>query len=784
MRSHRPGRRPAARAAAGLRVRSSSARVAASRFFALAASPGEIDEAVFAGAVTRFDLFDLSPQAPGFPVWILLGRALLPFCVTPFNALATASTVLAAVARSRALRLGAAGRRRLGGARGRRLRGVALPGRLGQRRARLLGHAGDGPASSARSRASRLPRSGARRTRRAGARCRRAARAPPRARGGPSRRRGLPASGRTSSSPSVRRSSSSDVPPRVPRWDRRDAVVSFVGAALAGTAAWVVWLFAQAGGAPGLFASLSERAGFRAHAFATGTVGTLLDSFLVRDFLSPRRAALVVLVVAAVGPRRARDPEAPRRASTSSLVLVPTLPLALVPPQPRDVALLGPVRARPRARRRRGARGASSGRGRSRSARRSLAAGFFAREAWPDVVTSAHEETPPIAAIRDARALRPPGPRDDRGGRGLPRLPPDGAVGGPARRLGLHGRGVRLGAAPDEQAARPPRGLHGRARAARPPRPALEDVVPRRPCGRERSATAASSPSPCATRRRRSSARASASKESAPGRPSFRWAGPSARLLVAGGPGPALGDALGRAARPRPARRRSPSRRPARGGVLVSRAVAPGPFDLTIVDRPVFGPMPGPAEYVISCDRPVDLPPARRRDAAREGLLHVPRGDVLASARSALDAAGRAARGRPRGAGRRPLRPRRASGAREDRGHGPRPPLDDRRARVVLLGARARLRSGARRPPRARGRGRPKDVAIYVNGVLAADACASGRASPRRLGASPAGGRGSPRGPRAARGSSSARRRTVPKAPATGDDTRALGVAVDRIAFE
>src|ERR1017187_8884840 len=70
--------------------------VAASRFFALAHSPGEIDEAIFAGAVTRFDLFDLSPQAPGFPVWILLGRALLPFCVTPFNALATASTLLAA----------------------------------------------------------------------------------------------------------------------------------------------------------------------------------------------------------------------------------------------------------------------------------------------------------------------------------------------------------------------------------------------------------------------------------------------------------------------------------------------------------------------------------------------------------------------------------------------------------------------------------------------------------------------------------------------------------------
>src|ERR1019366_2267427 len=84
------------------------------------------------------------------------------------------------------------------------------------------------------------------------------------------------------------------------RHDRADAAWTFGLSALAGTAAWFVWLFAHGGGVPGLFASLSERAGFRAHAFATGTVGSLLDSFLVRDFLSWRRA-LVVLAVAAAG---------------------------------------------------------------------------------------------------------------------------------------------------------------------------------------------------------------------------------------------------------------------------------------------------------------------------------------------------------------------------------------------------------------------------------------------------------------------------------------------------
>src|SRR5512143_3350640 len=72
--------------------------VAASRFFARADAPGENDEAIFAGAVTRYDLFDLSPQAPGFPLWILIGRLLHPVVPNPFSALAVASTLTAALA--------------------------------------------------------------------------------------------------------------------------------------------------------------------------------------------------------------------------------------------------------------------------------------------------------------------------------------------------------------------------------------------------------------------------------------------------------------------------------------------------------------------------------------------------------------------------------------------------------------------------------------------------------------------------------------------------------------
>ena len=66
----------------------------ATRFLAIAAAPGEIDEAVFAGAVTRFDLAELSPQAPGFPAWILIGRALRPLVPSPFHALAVGATLL------------------------------------------------------------------------------------------------------------------------------------------------------------------------------------------------------------------------------------------------------------------------------------------------------------------------------------------------------------------------------------------------------------------------------------------------------------------------------------------------------------------------------------------------------------------------------------------------------------------------------------------------------------------------------------------------------------------
>jgi hypothetical protein len=98
-------------------------------------------------------------------------------------------------------------------------------------------------------------------------------------------------------------------------------------------------------------------------------------------------------------------------------------------------------------------------------------------------------------------------------------------------------------------------------------------------------------------------------KESIPGRPSFRWAGPSARLLVPQDQGPLAATLSGE--RPGYAGPATLTVSEAGSGrILVTRLLEPGPFELTVLDRPVFGPMPGPGAYVISCDRVVDLPAA------------------------------------------------------------------------------------------------------------------------------------------------------------------------------
>ncbi|HEV8267485.1 MAG TPA: hypothetical protein VGR00_04600, partial [Thermoanaerobaculia bacterium] len=96
-------------------------------------------------------------------------------------------------------------------------------------------------------------------------------------------------------------------------------------------------------------------------------------------------------------------------------------------------------------------------------------------------------------------------------------------------------------------------------------------------------------------------------KESSPGAPSFRWAGPSAHLLVPGLEGPPVALLSGE--------------RPPEGGEMtlrvtdhrsgkeiLSRRIVPGPFEVALVSPPVFGPLPSPVELVLSCDHPIPLP--------------------------------------------------------------------------------------------------------------------------------------------------------------------------------
>ncbi len=746
--------------------------IVASRFLAIAASPGEIDEAVFAGAVTRFDLFDLSPQAPGFPVWILLGRALLPFCVTPFNALATASTVLAAAGM---LALWAFGRRIVGGWAA--LAGVVFAAALPVVWINGGRAFSDTPATAlflcalaclAISDERRSPNQTRWREMIAARRA---------------RLLGIAAGLLAAAGAGVRPHLVLAFGPVLllwagrlaMRWDRRDAVLSFLGAGLAGTAAWFAWLFAQAGGSTGLFASLSERASFRTHALATGTLGTLGDSFVVRDFLSPRRAALV-FAVAAVG-LVALALKRRRGAVDLVVILLPTffslwtlhsramsrysVPFVLVLALAVGAGLEAILRKGPLV-----------------FLAALLAAGIYAREAWPDVSESANEETPPIAAIRALERWVHPGRET---------IVADGDFQAFLRTERWEGRLVAWGYTDGEMAAAPRQTNKRLVRlsdfTAEPDPPDRRDAVwstwlkggrVAEMLGNRRLLVVATrDPAPPLF------GPGFGPKESAPGRPSFRWAGPRAHLLVAQDQGPLAATLSGE--RPGAAGPTTLTVTQAGSGrVVLSRVVEPGPFDVTILDRPVFGPMPGPADYVISCDRTVDLPPfpdgarpARGCFTILESTISRPPEHVWMrlGARAVADL-----------------------GAPDDGRYDP----DGFWAREKVADAGPDLRwtkgsaslawaplagfSPTRVVLRARSVASPKDVSIFVDGALAAvvrvDVGLADVAAPL-----------SPAATRALSGPERARieirtATEVPRDVGKGDDTRALGIALDRIAFE
>jgi hypothetical protein len=212
----------------------------------------------------------------------------------------------------------------------------------------------------------------------------------------------------------------------------------------------------------------------------------------------------------------------------------------------------------------------------------------------------------------------------------------------------------------------------------------------------------------------------------------------------------------------------------------VSRLVEPGPFDLTILDRPVFGPMRGPADYVISCDRTMDLPPFPGGTRPAKGCFTFLEATLSRPPeRTWMRQGGRlvADIGAP------------DDGRYDPDGFWPREKVADADLDLRWTKASASLawapHAGfvpARIVVRARTVAAPKDVSIFVDGVFAAVL----RVGPELAETY------APLGPAAA-GLLSGRecsrieiRATteVPKELGKGDDARPLGVAIDRISLE
>ncbi len=564
--------------------------VVATRFLAIAASPGEIDEAVFSGAVTRFDLARLSPQAPGFPVWILIGRGLLRFVPSPFLALTVAATLLSCVS---LVALFLWGRRLVGG-------WAALAGTAFAASLPVVwvngGRAFSDSPSTALFLAALAALAAATQRTEAGRRAWPFALVA-----------GLFAAAGAGVRPHLVLAFGPLLLVEAVRLSRdrrgRPAAAALVGAGLAGTLAWGLWLLGEAGGIPGFLAAVGERAAFRSHAFATGTFGTFLDSFLVRDFLSWRRA-LVVLALAAIG-MVATARRSPRAATTLLLVLVPTfLSLWFLHSRamsrysvPFVLVLSLAVAAGAGALLRRPPLGLAA---------MLAGAAVFGRLAWPEVRYGATNQTPPASAIDQIARYGHPGRES---------LIADGVFASFLRTEIWEGRLKVWGLTDDLLLAPVPRINKRLVRLAdftdEPDSPDRSDPVWRTwfhggrvadALGNRRLlAVAVRDPAPPLF------GPGFGLRERGSGQFSVRWAGPEARLIIPGLEGPPV--ALLRGQRQHTEGSTILTVRDGETGrTLLTRHLAPGAFELAIIPVPVFGPLPRPREVVLSCDRPQALP--------------------------------------------------------------------------------------------------------------------------------------------------------------------------------
>lgn len=577
----------------------------ASRFLAIAAAPGEIDEAVFAGAVHWFDMADLSPQAPGFPVWILLGRALLPYASGAFHALAVAATLLSCVALP-ALYLW--GRRLVGGwaALGATVFAAFLPvvwvngGRAFS----------DSPSTAfflaalaALAAASERAASG-----RAGAVSLAVLAGLAAAAGAGVRPHLVLAFGPLLLVEAIL---------LVRSRSGRPVAAALVASGLAGTAAWLVWLLAQAGGVQGFLAGIDERASFRSEAFEKGRFGGLLDSFLVRDFLAwPLALGVFLLALLGLGALFRRTP---RAAVSLLLVLGPafwslwflhsremsrySVPFVLV--------LALPLAAGVETLLRRPSLGLAA---------MVAGAALAGRASWGEVRHGATRPTPPTAAI-DAVALY--------GHPGRETIVSDGIFNA-FLRLERWERRLRVWPLSDDVLLT--KGVRRNRRLVRLADFTTEGESPDR-----------TDPAWRVFRREGRVSRALGNgrlfvvavrdpapplfgpgfgpRESVPGQPSVRWSGPEARLIVPGLQGPPV--SLLRGVRYDHEGATTLRARDAETGqIVLERRIEPGAFEVALLAHPVYGPLPKPRELVLSCDRPEAVP-------AAPGLVRPSRGCFL-----------------------------------------------------------------------------------------------------------------------------------------------------------
>ena len=577
----------------------------ASRFLAIAAAPGEIDEAVFAGAVHRFDMSDLSPQAPGFPVWILLGRALLPFATGAFHALAVAATLLSCVALP-ALYLW--GRRLVGGwaALGAAVFAAFLP---------VVWVNGGRAFSDSPSTAFFLAALAA-----LGAASERAA----------SGRRGAVTLAVLAG---LAAAAGAGVRPHlvlafgplllvealllVRSRPGRPVAAALVASGLVGTAAWLAWLLKQTGGVRGFLAGIDERASFRSEAFETTRFGSLLDSFLVRDFLAwPLALGVFLIALLGLGVTARR---APRAAVVLLLVLVPTfyslwflhsremsrysVPFVLVLALPLAAGAETFLRKPPLG-----------------LAAMVLGAALAGRASWGEVRHGATSPTPPSAAI-DAVALY--------GHPGRETIVSDGIFNA-FLRLERWEKRLRVWPLSDDVLLE--KGVRRNRRLVR-----LADFTS------EGESPDRTDPAWRVFRREGRVSRALGNgrlfvvavrdpapplfgpgfgpRESSPGQPSVRWSGPEARLIVPGLQGPPV--ALLRGVRQHHEGATTLTARDAETGrVVLERRIEPGAFEVAFLPHPIHGPLARPRELLLSCDRPEAIP-------AAPGLARPPRGCFL-----------------------------------------------------------------------------------------------------------------------------------------------------------